>query len=146
MSATRFLKHYTQAACEEALKKGFDVGVIGSKLPDTDQVTVPHKVWAVKECDKVIGYNIYRIYLQQSDDWDKYLNFIQVNPGKPIDGIALQVILPRAYKCKSYQIILKSGKIMEARVDDFKLPFAWLTSKGRIPRGFVVAWKEIWQR
>lgn len=146
----RFFEIYTQEACEKALKEGFDVGVPGEARPDTDKITIPHRVQQVKDGGKIIGYNVCKIYLPQSDNWDDYFDFIQKHPNQDIAGFPFSVMWPKMYADKKYQIITFRGQIFEATVDDSR-EFAseglgWKTKDGRKEKQMVVAWKEIWQR
>jgi hypothetical protein len=149
MGATKFLKEYTQEKCEKALNEGFSVGVLGETRPATDRITIPHRVQEVKEGDKIIGYNIDKLYLSQSDDWDKYFCLIQEKPGQRIPGFPFSVIWPRMYLGKKYQIILVSGEALEAKVDDSRECMSegleWKTKEGNKSKQVVAAWKELWQ-
>lgn len=150
MGATRFFKNYTQEACEQALREGFGVGVVGQVCPATDKINIPHRVQEVKVDDKVIGYNIDKLYLPQSDDWDKYFNFIQEKPNQRIPDFPFSVIWPKMYLGKRYQIILVSGEMIEARVDDSREFMSegleWKTKEGNKEKQSVAAWKQIWER
>lgn len=150
MGATRFFKNYTQESCEQALKEGFGVGVPGEVRPDTDKITIPHRVQQVKDGDKIIGYNIDKIYLSQSDNWNHYFDFIQKNPNQDIAGFPFSVRWPKIYTGKKYQIITFWGQILEATVDDSREFMSegleWKTKEGNKEKQMVVAWKEVWQR
>ncbi|MDD3711762.1 MAG: hypothetical protein PHP37_04135 [Patescibacteria group bacterium] len=150
MGATRFLKNYTQEACEQALREGFGIGVPGETRPDTSQINIPHRVQEVKIEGKIIGYNIDKIYLPQSDNWDDYSDFFHKNPNKQVAGFPFSVRWPNMYAGKKYQIMTFWGTILEAVVDDSREFMSegleWKTKEGNKERQFVVAWKEIWQR
>jgi len=150
MGATRFLKNYTQEACEQALRDGFSVGVPGEIRPDTDQINIPHRIQKVKSGGKIIGYNIDKIYLPQSDNWDDYSDFFHKNPNQQVAGFPFSVRWPKMYAGKKYQIITFWGTILEAVVDDSREfmseGWEWKTKEGNKEGQVVVAWKEIWQR
>ena len=147
MGATRFLKKYTQKACEQALNEGFSVGVVGLMRPATNKISAPHRVQEVKVGDKIIGYNINKLYLPQSDDWDKYLKLIQDKPGERITGFPFSVRWPKMYGGKKYQIILVSGFLLDAKVDDSREFMSegleWGTKEGNKSQSVVVAWKQL---
>lgn len=153
----RFLQKYTQEGCEQALNEGFSVGVIGNIRPATDKINTPHRVQEIKgklkegkEGNNIIGYNIDKLYLPQSDDWDKYFNLVQEKPGQRISGFPFSLTWPRMYSGKKYQIIMVWGEILEARVDDSREFMSerleWKTKKGNKEKQSVAAWKELWQR
>lgn len=150
MGATKFLKNYTQEKCEKALNDGFAVEVLGDIRPLTDKISTPHEVREVKEGNKIIGYNINKIYLSQSDDWDKYFNIIKEKPDQIIPGFPFYLKWPKMYGNKKYQIILVSGRILEARVDDAREFMSegleWKTREGNKEKQLVAAWKELWER
>lgn len=147
MGATRFFKNYTQEACEQALRDGYDVGVIGDVRPATDRITIPHLVQEVGENGKIIGYNITKIYLSQSDNWDKYFSIIKEKPGERIVDPPFSVEWPKRYLGKKYQIILVSGKVLEASVDDSRKfmneGLEWKTEEGNKNKQVVTAWKQL---
>ncbi|MEI7452505.1 MAG: hypothetical protein WCK37_04905 [Candidatus Falkowbacteria bacterium] len=150
MGATRVLKNYTQEQCEEALIEGFSVGVIGEVRPATDKIKTPHEIQEVKVDGKVIGYNVNKLYLAQSDNWDKYFNIVSENPDQRIVGFPFSVRFPKMYLGKKYSIILVSGVVMEAKVDDAREFMSegleWKTIGGNKSSSIVAAWKELWQR
>ncbi|MDP3836967.1 MAG: hypothetical protein Q8Q67_02610 [bacterium] len=150
MGATRHLKNYTQEACTRALGEGFSVGVPGAIRPDTDQITMPHRVQEVKENDQIIGYNIDALYLPQSDEWDRYVEMIKQSPGQRLAGFPFSVIWPRMYSGKKYQIITVAGEMLLATVDDSREFMSegleWKTKTGNKSKNVVAAWKEYWQR
>jgi len=149
MGATRFLKNYTQEACEKALNEGFSVGFVGETPPSTNKIKTPHEVREVKEGNKIIGYNINKLHLSQSDKWDEFLEFTQEKPNHRISGFPFSVIWPRMYGNKMYQIILVSGIILEAIVDDSREFMSegleWKTKEGNKEKALVAAWKELWK-
>jgi hypothetical protein len=150
MGGIRFFEVYTQEKCEEALNEGWGVGVPGETRPETDKITIPHRVKEVKEGDKIIGYNIDKIYLPQSDNWDDYFEFIQKHLNQYIAGFPFSVRWPKMYAGKKYQIITFRGQILEATVDDSR-EFAsegleWKTREGNKEKQVIVAWKQLWQR
>jgi len=148
--ATRFLKKYTQAECEKSLNEGFSVGVAGKERPATDQIQTPHEVCEVNEDGEIIGYNINKLYLSQSDNWDKYLNIVSQNPNQRLVGFPFSVTFPKMYSGKKYSIILVSGVVMEAKVDDAQEfmgeGLEWKTMGGNKSSSAVAAWRELWQR
>ena len=150
MGTTRFFKEYTQEKCEKALNEGCSVSVLGETRPATDKIVTPHRVQEVKEGDKIIGYNINKLYLPQNDDWDYYFDIVQKSPNQRIAGFPFCVRFPERYSGKKYQIILVSGEILEARVDDSREYMSegleWKTKEGNKSQAVVAAWKELWQR
>lgn len=150
MGDTRVIKPYSQKSCEIALNEGFSVGVVGTKRPKTDEIKTPHEVCEVKVRDKVIGYNINKLRLQQSDDWDKYFDYVNMYPGYRVVGFPFSAKFPKLYSGVKYWIILVNGEVMEAMVDDSREFMSegleWKTKEGNKSSSLVAAWKEVWPR
>ena len=150
MGATVYFENYTQESCQKSLDEGFSVGVFGDIRPETDKINTPHEVLEVKDGDKIIGYNINKLYLPQTEEWDQYFNLIKEKPDQRIPGFPFSLRWPRMYGGKKYQIILVSGEMLEARVDDAREFMSegleWKTKEGNKEKQLVAAWKELWQR
>lgn len=149
MGATIFFEKYSQGGCEKALIEGYSVGVKGQIRPATDEIKTPHAVCEVKVDEKVIGYNINKLHLQQSSDWDKHFKYVNEYPGYRIVGFPFSAGFPRMYAGVKYSIILVNGEILEAMVDDSREFMSegleWKTREGNKSSSAVAAWKEVWQ-
>ena len=82
---------------------------------------------------------------QKSSKWDKFNLLVEQNPGKRLDGFPFNEKFPAMYLGKKYQIILVSGVILEARVDDSREFMSegleWKTAEGNKSSSVVSAWK-----
>lgn len=81
----------------------------------------------------------------QSENWDHFHDLVQKNPGQRLEGFPFGEKFPTVYIGKKYQIILVSGEIMEAKVDDSREFMSegleWSTKEGNKRQAVVAAWK-----
>lgn len=146
MEKTAFLENYNQEECRRLLSYGVPVGVVGKIPPKTDKIDLPHKVRKVENEGKVIGFIIEKFNPPKSDNWDKYFDIVQKNPNKRVPGFPFSARWPSDYAGKKYKIIVVSGKILEATVDNSredKGELYWNTGEGKKMNFSVAAWQEI---
>lgn len=81
----------------------------------------------------------------QSDNWDHFNGLVQEKPGQRLTGFPFREKFPSVYLGQKYQIILVSGDILEARVDDSREFMSegleWKTKEGNKSQSLVAAWR-----
>ncbi len=80
----------------------------------------------------------------QSSGWDYFYDLVKQNPGKRLSGFPFNEKFPKMYSGKKYQIILVSGIIIDAKVDDSREFMSegleWKTLDGNKSQSLVAAW------
>ncbi len=90
---------------------------------------------------------VYRIVevsgLKQAGDFEHLYNLIAKNPGCT-EGVVNGKFLPfpRRYKNKKFLVVLGTGRVIEAKINNSRSGFKWLDEKGNNLNGRVMAWRE----
>lgn len=96
------------------------------------------------ESDSLVKLRRYLMGLKSSN-WDHFNDLVQKNPLQRLPGFPFAEKFPTEYIGKKYQIILVSGVIMEAKVDDSRQFMSegleWKTADGNKSQSVVAAWK-----
>lgn len=84
----------------------------------------------------------------QSPEWDHFYDLVQKAPERRLEGFPFVVKFPKFYIGQRYEIILVSGAIEEAKVDDsmqyMSEGLQWKQIGGcNITSHCVAAWKKI---
>lgn len=86
--------------------------------------------------------------IEKSSLWDYFYSVAQKMPGQRLSGFPFNVPFPKMYIGQKYEIILVSGEIVEATVDDAREfsseGLQWKrVGGGNFADGVTAAWKLI---